>query len=106
MDILYCSASVRYSDSGSGTDHPPKAAIAVLHASEQFDGCPRERPTGATEYRSESGEPYNMRFLRRRGGKEPRRESYEQRLRSIGRQIDQDEMRFNLLVESSDGFLL
>ncbi len=47
-----------------------------------------------------------MRFLRRRGGKEPRRESYEQRLRSIGRQIDQDEMRFNLLVESSDGFLL
>lgn len=47
-----------------------------------------------------------MRFLRRRGEKEPRSESYEQRLRAIGRQIDRDEMRFNLLVESPDGFLL
>ncbi len=47
-----------------------------------------------------------MRFFRRRSGKEPADQSYEQRLRAIGRQIDQDEMRFNLLVESPDGFLL
>jgi len=47
-----------------------------------------------------------MRFLRRRSEREPRSDSYEQRLRAIGRQIDQDEMRFNLLVESPDGFLL
>ncbi len=47
-----------------------------------------------------------MRFLRRRGNKEPANETYEQRLRAIGRQLDQDEMRFNLLIESPDGFLL
>jgi hypothetical protein len=47
-----------------------------------------------------------MGFLRRRGNKEPASQSYEQRLRAIGRQIDQDEMRFSLLMESPDGFLL
>ncbi len=47
-----------------------------------------------------------MRFLRRRSEKEPGNDTYEQRLRAIGRQIDRDKMRFTLLVESPDGFLL
>ncbi len=37
---------------------------------------------------------------------EPAPGSYQERLRALGRQIDQDRMRFRLLMEMPDGFLL
>lgn len=47
-----------------------------------------------------------MRFLRRSKSDEPNYDSYQQKLRAIGRQLDQNNLRFRLLVELPDGFLL
>lgn len=47
-----------------------------------------------------------MRFFRRSKSAEPAPGSYQERLRAIGRQLDHDGLRFRLLVETPDGFLL
>lgn len=47
-----------------------------------------------------------MRFFRRPKQSEPASGSYQERLRAIGRQIDSDGLRFRILVEMPDGFLL
>jgi hypothetical protein len=47
-----------------------------------------------------------MSFLWRSKSKRPKPESYQERLRAIGRKLDEDGMRFSALVELPDGFLL
>ncbi len=47
-----------------------------------------------------------MRLFRRARAAEPDPGSYQERLRAIGRKIDQEGHRFRVLVELPDGFLL
>ena len=47
-----------------------------------------------------------MRLFRRSRQDDPPPGSYQERLRAIGRQIDHDGLRFRLLLEMPDGFLL
>jgi len=47
-----------------------------------------------------------MGFLRKSKPDRPELGSYQERLRAIGRQLDEDQMRFRMLMEIPDGFLL
>jgi hypothetical protein len=47
-----------------------------------------------------------MGFLRKSKPARPISGSYQERFRAIGRQLDQDQLRFRLLMEIPDGFLL
>jgi hypothetical protein len=47
-----------------------------------------------------------MSFLRRSKPNRPKPESYQERLRAIGRTLDDEQLRFATLVELPDGFLL
>lgn len=47
-----------------------------------------------------------MSFLRRSKPNRPKPESYQERLRTLGRKLDDDHLRFAALIELPDGFLL
>ncbi|HEX3722907.1 MAG TPA: hypothetical protein VHV31_08955 [Nitrolancea sp.] len=47
-----------------------------------------------------------MGFLRKSKPNRPAIGSYQERLRAIGHQLDADQMRFRMLMEIPDGFLL
>jgi len=47
-----------------------------------------------------------MGFLRKSKPERPVFGSYQERFRAIGRQLDQDQLRFRMLTEIPDGFLL
>ena len=47
-----------------------------------------------------------MGFLRKSKPDRPALGSYQERFRAIGRQLDEDKLRFRLLMEIPDGFLL
>ncbi len=47
-----------------------------------------------------------MRLFRRSRSSDPDPGSYQERLRAIGRKLDQDAQRFRVLAELPDGFLL
>lgn len=47
-----------------------------------------------------------MSFLRRSKSKRPKPESYQERLRAIGRRLDDDGLRFGALIELPEGFVL
>jgi hypothetical protein len=47
-----------------------------------------------------------MSFFRRSKSNRPKPESYQERLRAIGRKLDDDGLRFAALVELPDGMLL
>jgi hypothetical protein len=51
-------------------------------------------------------ETEEMPLFRLRKGKNPSPKSYQERFRAIGRQIDQDRLRFRILIETADGFFL
>jgi hypothetical protein len=48
----------------------------------------------------------SMSFFRRSKPNRPKPETYQERLRAIGRKLDDDHLRFATLVELPDGFLL
>lgn len=47
-----------------------------------------------------------MSFFRRSKSNRPKPESYQERLRAIGRKLDEEELRFAALVELPDGVVL
>ena len=47
-----------------------------------------------------------MSFLRRSKPNRPKPESYQERLRALGRRLDDEQLRFATLIELPDGFLL